>query len=186
MSAPLMFSGHIVGNGQAFFEQVCERKLEGVISKKRDSLYRAGRSRLWVKTKCLGREEFVIVGYTNPEGSRIGFGSLLLGYYTPQGELLFAGRAGTGFPDRMLKEITAKLKKLEQPKMPLARLPSATGNRYGFGSPFKWSEAHWVKPRLVAEISYLNWTADGFLRHVVFLGLREDKTAREVVREPPG
>jgi bifunctional non-homologous end joining protein LigD len=110
---------------------------------------------------------------------------LLLGYYTPQGELLFAGRVGTGFSDKVLRDITARLSKVARTKTPLARIPEATGNRYGFGTLFKWSEAKWVHPRLVAEVVYLNWTADGFLRHVSFQGLRQDKPARDVVREPP-
>ena len=182
---PLVYCEHVAGNGPAFLRRACEMGLEGVIAKQADAPYRPGRSSLWLKLKCLGREEFVIVGFTDPAGARVGFGALLLGYYTPDGELRFAGRVGTGFSDRTLWALATKLKKLARPTMPLARLPAATGNRYGFGKPFKWSEAHWVQPKLVAEVSYLEWTADGVLRHAVFLGLREDKPARDVVRTPP-
>lgn len=179
---PVLYSDHVIGGGPDFHAHACATQLEGIVSKRRDAPYRSGRSKLWVKTKCVNREEFVVVGWTDPEGSRVGFGSLLLGYYTPAGELLFAGRAGTGFSDKTLREITAKLKPLARAKTPLARIPTSTGNRYGFGKPFRWSEAHWVTPKLVAEVTYLTWTADGFLRHVVFEGLRADKPAREVVR----
>jgi bifunctional non-homologous end joining protein LigD len=92
---------------------------------------------------------------------------------------------GTGFSDRVLREISGKLKPLAVAKTPLARIPEST-NRYGFGKPFRWSAAHWIKPKLVAEVTYLTWTADGFLRHVSFEGLRSDKPAREVVRRGPG
>lgn len=184
--SPIMLSDHVIGDGIRFHERACGMQLEGIVSKRRDAPYRSGRSGLWVKAKCLNREEFVVVGWTDPEGARMGFGSLLLGYYTPAGELLFAGRVGTGFSTKKLSEIAAKLKPLARAKTPLARIPEATGNRYGFGTPFKWSEAHWVRPTLVAEVTYLTWTGDGFLRHVSFQGMREDKPAREVVREPPG
>ncbi len=183
---PLMMSDHVAGNGASFLARACEMKLEGVVSKRRDAPYRSGRSALWLKSKCLNHEEFVIVGWTPPEGSRIGFGSLVLGYYTPKGELLFAGRAGTGYSDKALRILSAKLKPLERKDMPLARLPPPTANRYGFGKPFRWSEVRWVRPELVAEVTYLEWTADGILRHVVFEGLREDKPGREVVRRSPG
>ena len=184
--APLMLSEHVVGKGPAFLDRACQMKLEGIVSKRRDAPYRSGRSSLWLKSKCLNREEFVVVGWTPPEGSRIGFGSLVLGYYTPKGELLFAGRAGTGFSDRVLRSLSAKLKTLARTGTPLARLPPPTANRYGFGKPFRWTNVRWVNPKLVAEVTYLEWTADAILRHVVFEGLREDKPAREVVRHGPG
>ena len=138
--------------------------------------------RTWLKIKCLNREEFVVIGWSDPEGSRHRIGSLLLGYYTPDGKLLYAGRAGTGIPVTELERVWRRLQTLVVDKMPLA-IPPPRGTR--FGSPLVLSRVHWVRPEMVVEVSYIEWTADGLLRHVVYLGEREDKIASEVRRSPP-
>ncbi len=151
----------------------CRIGLEGVIGKRRDSAYRSRRSPDWIKLKCARRQEFVIGGYTDPQGSRTGFGSLLLGVHDEHGELVFAGGVGTGFNGRSLAEISERLE------------PLATDKR-----PFKQRienerRAHWVKPVLVAEVTFSEWTQDGHVRHPVFHALRDDKPARQIVREAP-
>jgi bifunctional non-homologous end joining protein LigD len=117
----------------------------------------------WLKTKCLNREEFIVVGWTDPEGSRPHLGALLLAYYAPDGRLVYAGRAGTGMPMRELARLSARLKPLATDRMPLD-VPPPRGSR--FGSPLVLSRVHWVRPELVAEVTYLEWTDDGLLRHV--------------------
>ncbi|WP_208508892.1 DNA ligase D [Variovorax paradoxus] len=151
----------------------CRIGLEGVIGKRRDSAYRSRRSPDWIKLKCARRQEFVVGGYTDPQGSRTGFGSLLLGVHDEHGELLFAGGVGTGFNERSLTEIFARLE------------PLAVDQR-----PFKQRienerRAHWVKPVLVAEVTFSEWTQDGHVRHPVFHALRSDKPAKQIVREAP-
>jgi len=132
--------------------------------------------------KCLNREEFVVVGWSDPEGARHRLGSLLLGYYTPDGGLIYAGRAGTGMPDAELERLWRKLQPLAVDRMPLAEAPPR-GSR--FGSPLVLSRVHWVRPEMVVEVSYLTWTEERLLRQVVYLGEREDKSAAEVRRHPP-
>jgi bifunctional non-homologous end joining protein LigD len=132
--------------------------------------------------KCLNRQEFVIVGWTDPEGSRPHLGALLLGYYTDDGRLIYAGRVGTGMPDKVLGDLRRKLEPLARATMPLTAPPP---RKTRFGSPLVLSRVHWVEPKLVAEITYLSWTDDKLLRHTVFLGLRSDKPAIEVRRELP-
>ena len=169
----LRFSSHIQGSGAEFFRQACKLRLEGMISKLADSPYRGARSRDWVKVKCSMRQELVVGGYTDPEGSRKGFGALLLGVYEPDGTLRYSGKVGTGFNDATLKAMYPKLKALEIEKP-------------AFGNPPRGYEAkgaHWIKPELVAEVEFTEWTNDGTLRHPSFQGLREDKKARDVVRE---
>jgi DNA ligase D-like protein (predicted ligase) len=181
--AGLQYSDHIVGNGAAFLRQACQLKAEGIVSKRVDAPYRpADRSRSWLKAKCLNREEFVVVGWTDPEGSRPYLGALLLAYYAPDGRLVYAGRAGTGMPLRELARLSARLQPLATDKMPLD-VPPPRGSR--FGSPLVLSRVHWVRPELVAEVTYLEWTDDGLLRQMVYQGLREDKPADEVQRERP-
>jgi ATP-dependent DNA ligase len=141
--------------------------------------YGPGDRGLWRKSKCLNREEFVIVGWTDPEGSRPYLGALLLGYYTDDGKLMYAGRAGCGMWQAVLKKLHETLAPLAVSKMPLATPPPKT-NR--FGAPLKLSRVHWVWPELVAEVTFLTWTADGLLRQVTYQGLREDKAAKEVRR----
>ena len=153
------------------------------MSKRADAAYAPGNRGLWVKTKCLNREEFVVVGWTDPEGSRPHLGSLLLGYYTPDGKLIYAGRVGTGIPVAELKRVFDRLQPLTTRRMPLDAPPPRDSR---FGSPLQLSRVHWVRPELVAEVTFLTWTDDGLLRQVVYQGLREDKPAGDVRRLPPG
>lgn len=172
---PLRYSDHVEGSGAAFFKVACEKGLEGIISKRRDKPYVPGRGMTWVKTKCLLRQELVIAGFTEPEGSRSGFGSLLLGYYEG-GKLRYAGKVGTGFSMKVLETVHAALAPTEIAACPFDPPPQRawTGPR-----------RHWVRPQLVAEVAFSEWTADGRLRHPSFQGLRADKKPRDVVRETP-
>jgi bifunctional non-homologous end joining protein LigD len=156
--------------------------LEGIVSKSADSPYTPGNRGLWLKVKCLHREEFVVVGWTDPEGSRPWFGALLLGYYDPNGRLVYAGRAGTGIKQAELERLWRRLQPLATPEMPL-EVPPHRSTR--FGSPLVLRRVHWVRPVLVAEVKYLTWTGDNLLRQVVYEGLREDKPAAEVRRQVP-
>jgi bifunctional non-homologous end joining protein LigD len=154
---------------------------EGAIAKRKDSLYEAGhRSGAWVKIKFHKGQEFVVAGYTLPRKSRKYFGALLLGYYQKK-RLIFAGRVGTGFNDKSLREIFKKLKTLEceEPQVEEVQEPSGRWRPKGW----KASDTRWVKPKLVAQIQFTEWTDDGILRHPSFQGLREDKKAADVVRE---
>jgi DNA ligase D-like protein (predicted ligase) len=177
----LRYNDHQIGHGPTFHRLACERGLEGIVSKRTNGRYEPDR-RTWLKTKCLNREEFVVVGWSDPEGSRHRIGSLLLGYYTPRGKLIYAGRAGTGMPEAELERLWQRLQPLAVEKMPLA-IPPPRGSR--FGSPLVLSRVHWVRPEMVVEVSYVEWTPDGLLRHVVYLGERQDKLASEVSRSPP-
>ena len=173
------YSDHQVGQGPAFHKLACEHGLEGIVSKRVDGRYEPER-RSWLKTKCLNREEFVVVGWSDPEGSRRHIGALLLGYYTPAGELIYAGRVGTGMTLAELERLSGRLQPLAIPKMPLSEPPPRGGR---FGSPLVLSRVHWVRPEMVVEVSYVEMTPDGLLRHVSYLGEREDKPARDVWRE---
>lgn len=173
-SGPVRYSDHVVGQGPAFRGQACEHGLEGVVSKRTNGRYQAGRSPQWRKLKCHNRQEFVIGGYTQPQGSRSHFGSLLLGYY--QGEnLVYCGRVGTGFTQQSLRDLGRRLKALRRESCPFEPPPPRAARR----------GVTWVKPELVAEVEFSGWTDDGVLRHPSFQGLREDKEARNVVREQP-
>ena len=178
----LRYSEHVAGDGPQFRAQACKLGLESAISKRADQPYAPGDRGIWLKSKCLNREEFIVVGWTDPEGSRRHIGALLLGYYTEDGRLHYAGRAGTGMNDRELKRLAEVLAPLQVPKMPLAAPPSPD-NR--FGSPLKLSKMHWVRPEMVVEVTYLTWTEGGLLRAVSYQGQREDKPARQVVRPNP-
>jgi hypothetical protein len=136
---------------------------------------------LWVKVKCLHREEFVVVGWTDPEGSRPWLGALLLAYYDPEGRLVYAGRAGVGISNAELERLWHRLQPLATSEMPLDVPPPRTSR---FGSPLVLSRVHWVRPELVAEVKYLNWTDDNLLRQVIYQGRREDKEPSEVRRHP--
>lgn len=166
---PLRFSAHRDGNGREFLRQACERGWEGLIAKRADQPYRAGRSNHWLKLKCVLGQEFVIGGFTDPKGSRAGFGALLVGYYDGD-RLRYAGKVGTGYDERMLRDLRARLDRLIQENSPFAE---NVGIR----------DAHWVSPSLVAEVGFSEWTGDRRLRHPRFSGLREDKPASSVVRE---
>ena len=181
--AGIAFSEHEGGDGEAFRRAACGHGLEGIVSKRTDRRYLPGDRGVWVKSKCLNRAEFVIVGWSDPEGSRHGLGSLLLGYYDDGGRLLYAGRVGTGISVETLAALHDRLKPLAIPTMPLAVAPP---RKTRFGGPLALSKVHWVRPELVVEITYLTWSEDGLLRHTVFVGLREDKPAKQVRREAPG
>jgi ATP-dependent DNA ligase len=144
-----------------------------------DAGYSPGQRGLWLKTKCLNREEFVVVGWTDPEGSRPFIGALLLGYYGSDGRLVYAGRVGSGMRADQLADLWKRLQPLRTDKMPLDTAPPRATR---FGSPLVLSRVHWVRPELVVEVTYLTWTDDGLLRQVVYEGLREDKPARDVTR----
>jgi bifunctional non-homologous end joining protein LigD len=169
----LRLSFYQQGDGAAFLHKACELKLEGMIAKLAQSPYSAGRNRSWVKVKCGLRQEMVIGGFTDPEGSRQGFGALLLGVYEPDGKLRYSGKVGTGFDDKTLMDLKRQLDARVQ-------------DQPAFSNPPRGAEArrsHWVKPDLVAEIAFTEWTDEGTLRHPSFQGLRLDKKAEEVVRE---
>ena len=170
------------GRVPKFHRHACELGLEGIVSKRLDAPYSPGDRGLWVKTKCLNREEFVVIGWTDPEGSRPFIGALLLGYYDPAGRLIYAGRVGTGMRADQLEELLRRLRPLQIDAMPLDVAPPRSTR---FGSPLVLSRVHWVRPELVVEVKYLTWTEDGLLRQVVYQGVREDKPAREVVRPRP-
>jgi bifunctional non-homologous end joining protein LigD len=176
---PLQYSDHQFGHGPEFHGEACRLRLEGIVSKRAEAAYAPGNRGIWVKTKCLNREEFVVVGWTDPEGSRPDLGSLLLAYYAPDGRLVYAGRAGTGINTAELRRLRRRLQLMGIEHMPLDVPPPRTSR---FGSPLMLSRVHWVRPELVAEVTFLTWTEEGLLRHVVYQGLREDKPAREVTR----
>jgi bifunctional non-homologous end joining protein LigD len=158
--------------GEAFYREACRQGLEGLIAKRRDSPYVHVRSPDWLKFKCVNEQELVIGGFTDPAGSRVGFGALLLGYYA-QGTLKYAGKVGTGFDTDTLFRLRRRLDARVTRRSPFA------------DDDVKEKGAHWVKPDLVAQIGFTEWTRDGKLRHPRFLGLRPDKPAKDVVRERP-
>ena len=168
----IRYSEHVAGSGQEFFDQACATGLEGIISKRRDLPHRAGRHGGWVKTKCIMRQEFVIGGFTDPECARAGIGALLIGYHDGE-RLVFAGKVGTGFTHQMTLDLRAKLDKIEVADCPFDPRPTGVVGK----------RSHWVKPTLVGEVAFTEWTADGKARHPSFQGLRKDKRARDVVRE---
>ncbi|MBD3244340.1 MAG: DNA ligase D [Chitinivibrionales bacterium] len=168
------FSGHIEGRGELVYEQACRLGLEGIIAKDRDSIYEPGRSATWLKIKCTYRQEFVVGGYTEPGGSRIVLGSLLLGYYDDKGRLRYCGRTGTGFDDTTLRRLQRRLMPLERHNSPFANTPRST--------EFP-ATPHWLEPQTVAEVAFAGWTRDKRVRQAAFKGLREDKDPREVGRE---
>jgi DNA ligase D-like protein (predicted ligase) len=177
----LRYSDHQIGRGPDFHRLACERGLEGIVSKRMDGRYEPDR-RSWLKVKCLNREEFVVVGWSDPEGTRHRVGSLLLGYYTPEEKLIYAGRVGTGMSVAELERVWRRLQPLSIDKMPLSESPPRSSR---FGSPLVLSRVHWVRPEMVVEVSYVEMTPDGLLRHVVYLGEREDKPASDVRRARP-
>jgi bifunctional non-homologous end joining protein LigD len=180
--SPLQYCDHQIGHGRAFHEKACATSLEGIVSKHADAPYATGNRGLWVKVKCLHREEFVVVGWTDPEGSRPWLGALLLAYYDPDGRLVYAGRAGSGIKQAELERLWCRLQPLVTSEMPLEGPPPRSCR---FGSPLVLSRVHWVRPELVAEVKYLTWTDDNLLRQVVYEGLREDTPAAEVRRAVP-
>jgi len=184
---PLRYSAEIRGNPRKLLDEVGRRGLEGIIGKERDSIYEAGRrSRAWIKLKCVAEQELVIGGYTPPEGARKHFGALLVGYFQKGGQLRFAGKVGTGFNAALLKSLFQKMRAVARKSCPFANLPEKQQGRWAQNiTPGEMKRCHWVEPKLVCQVRFTEWTHDGKLRHPVFLGLREDKDAREVVREKP-
>jgi bifunctional non-homologous end joining protein LigD len=167
-SPPWRYSDHVVGDGIGFFEVARARGLEGMVAKRADSPYEAGRSRAWIKFKLARSQEVVVVGYTDPQGSRTAFGALLVANFDPaQDAFHYAGRVGTGFDAATRRNILARLQPTSPPTV-------ADGGGRG---------VHWVKPELVAEVKFAEWTPAGHLRAPVFLGLRADKLPRDCVRE---
>jgi bifunctional non-homologous end joining protein LigD len=170
---PVRFNPHRNGeHGDELYREACEKGLEGVIAKRADSPYVGGRSRDWLKLKCHAEQELVIGGFTAPKGSRTEFGALLVGY-NENGALRYAGKVGTGFDQTTLRSLGGRMRELEQDESPFETFkPIPPGTR-------------WVRPELVAQVGFSEWTRDGRLRHPRYIGLREDKPAAEVVREVP-
>jgi DNA ligase D-like protein (predicted ligase) len=159
-------------HGEELYREACRKGLEGVIAKRADSPYRGGRSRDWLKLKCHHEQELVIGGFTAPKGSRTEFGALLVGYYE-DGALRYAGKVGTGFGHETLRDLGSRMRELEQEESPFEPFkPIPPGTR-------------WVRPELVGQVGFAEWTRDGRLRHPRYIGLRDDKPARDVVREVP-
>jgi ATP-dependent DNA ligase len=153
----LQFNGHDTGDGALILQHAGKLGFEGVVSKTIDAPYAPGNRGLWRKAKALNRQEFVVVGWSDPEGSRPHLGALLLGYFTDDGKLIYAGRVGTGMPDKVLADLRRRLDPLARKTSPLSVAPPRSTR---FGSPLVLSRVHWVEPKLVAEITYLTWTAD--------------------------
>lgn len=171
----LRFSADFTEQPESVLESACQMKLEGLIGKRAGSTYVSKRSSSWVKIKCKNRQEFIIVGYTDPKGARSGFGALLLGLHDEAGALHYAGKVGTGFNQVTLKSLHAKLKALEVDKSPLAKAPPAADVR----------GAHWLMPELMCEVAFAEMTRQGVIRHSVFHGLRSDKPAQAITHERP-
>lgn len=166
----IKFSDHIEEKGKAFFQAAKKKNLEGIIAKKKASRYQFHRSRDWLKIKTTLRQEVVIGGFTQPQGSRHRFGALLIGVYK-KGQLIYSGHVGTGFDRKTLEDVYLQLKKIISEKCPFETEPHPN------------TPVSWVKPRLVCEVSFTEWTADGKMRHPTFKGMRIDKKAKNVVRE---
>ena len=169
LKGPLRSTPHRNRDGETYYAEACRRGWEGLIAKRADAPYGGGRSRDWLKFKCSAEQELVIGGFTAPHGSRTDLGALLLGYFE-DGRLRYAGKVGTGFTEQTLHELAAALAPLARPSSP-------------FADEIRERTITWVEPRLVAQVGFTEWTRDGRLRHPRFLGLRDDKPAREVVRE---
>lgn len=170
--ANVRFTEHLEGEGTELLEHACQLGLEGIISKHADASYRATRNRQWRKIKCVRHDELLIGGYTKPAGKRSGFGALLLGKRSDTGKLVYAGKVGTGFSDRQLKTLHARLRKLKEVECPFDSCPEQHG-------------AHWVRPELIAEVQFAEWTKEGRLRHPSFRGLREDKNPEDIRMSEP-
>ena len=183
---PIRYSGEIGGDAEKLLKEVKRRGLEGLIGKQRHSVYEPDRrSGAWIKLKCLNEQEFVIGGYTPPAGSRKYFGALLVGYYENK-RLLFAGKVGTGFDGKLLVSLHSRFKKEQRDDCPFTDLPSKQGGAWVQGiTPAMIRRIHWINPVFVCQVKFAEWTRDAKLRQPVFLGLREDKDAKEVKRELP-
>jgi bifunctional non-homologous end joining protein LigD len=155
------------------WERACREGWEGVIAKRRDSRYEHRRSPHWLKMKCEASQELVVGGFTDPQGGRVGLGALLVGYFDAD-DFVFAGKVGTGFDTKLLLDLRSRLDAIEIPQSPFT---VATG--------LPRIRAHWVRPEMVVQVAFIQWTAHGKLRHSRFLGLRSDKPPHDVVREQP-
>ena len=167
----LRYCDHLAGRGQAFLAATCAAGLEGVVAKRADAPYCGGRRREWLKIKCHARQEFVIGGWTDPQGTRPCFGALHLGVYE-DGALVYIGRVGSGFDVAGLRALQARLHALAAARCPFTRGPLPRGRGH-----------HWVRPELVCEVRFTEWTPDGSIRHPIFLGLRPDRDPTRVGRE---
>ena len=170
----VQFAEHIEGSGAEAFREACRLRAEGIVSKRRDQPYMSGKRTGWVKTKCIQRQEFVIGGFTDPEGSRQGIGALLVGYYD-RDRLAFAGKVGTGFTTKSAADLRRTLDRIEIDACPFTPRPPG----------WLGKNAHWVQPTLVGEVAFTEWTGEGNLRHPSFQGVRSDKSPRSIVREQP-
>jgi bifunctional non-homologous end joining protein LigD len=169
-AGPLRYTPHRVSGGEEWFAEVCRKGWEGLIAKRADAAYSTGRTKDWLKFKCEAGQELVVVGWTDPEGSRVALGALLLGYHRGD-DLVYAGKVGTGFSQSVLRDLHARLSRLERDTSPCTQgaLPR--------------KDVHWAEPELVAEVAFTEWTTAGQLRHPRYLGLRTDKSAKDVIRE---
>jgi DNA ligase D-like protein (predicted ligase) len=166
---PLRYCEHRDAEGEAYYRHACEHGWEGIIAKRADSTYQGGRSTDWLKFKCLRGQEFVVGGFTEPQGSRAGFGALIVGYHE-NGALRYAGKVGTGYDHATLRSLRARMDAMAQEESP-------------FADPVPEPTAHWIRPELVVQVGFSEWTRDGRLRHPRFGGLRTDKAPAEVVKE---
>ncbi len=165
----IRYTSHLKTKGEEYYKRASKKGLEGVIAKRADSKYQSKRTRNWLKFKCTNSQELVIGGYTEPQGARVGFGALLVGYYH-KGTFKYAGKIGTGYDIALLTTLGKKLEKIERNSCPFSTKP-------------KEKRVHFVRPSLVCEVGFTEWTKDGKLRHPRFLGLRKDKPAKSVKRE---
>jgi DNA ligase D-like protein (predicted ligase) len=166
---PLRYNEHLDRVGEALFRHACTQGWEGLVAKRADSKYQAGPSTDWLKVKCVRDQEFVVGGFTDPQGARIGFGALLIGYHEGA-RLRYAGKVGTGYDNATLRAMRAQLDGMARPASP-------------FADEVTEPTAHWVRPELVIRVGFAEWTRDGRLRHPRFIGIRTDKPATDVVRE---
>jgi len=174
----LRYSGHVIGQGDEMFAKACEAGLEGIVSKEANAPYVAGRGKSWLKIKCSLRQEFIIVGYSDPRKGERALGALYLGCRN-KCALQYAGKVGTGFTMKSARELTDRLMRIRETAPVLSRTETA-----GLGAG-EWRAVHWVKPVLLCEVSFTEWTDDGRIRHPSFQGLREDKSASQVRKETP-
>jgi bifunctional non-homologous end joining protein LigD len=171
---PLRFLPHRAEHGERYHREACQKGWEGVIAKRASAPHAHGRSGDWLKLKCVVDQELVIGGFTDPKGSRAGFGALLVGHFE-DGDLVYAGKVGTGYNDTLLRDLRQELDRLTRDDPPFVRQTEKLPRK----------DVHWVDPKVVAQVGFTEWTGDGRLRHPRFLGLRRDKHARHVVRERP-
>jgi bifunctional non-homologous end joining protein LigD len=186
VKAPLFFSRNLPGSTKAIWQQIEKQRLEGIIAKRRDSAYEAARrSGAWAKIKAINVQEFVIGGYTEPQGGRSHFGALLIGVYEGK-KLNFCARVGTGFSRKTLASLFEEMEKLKIGQCPFANLPVPRNSRWGGGvTAADMKRCTWIEPKLVCEVEFTEWTGDASLRHPAFVGLREDVVPQDVHREVP-